>query len=136
MDANLFAEWHPETVLVGISLPQNYAAGGTTKDYHYKALRSQNIAVGDRIVVDTSGKLCVQTVTKVTDAVNMPAHIKYKWVIQRVDTTVHDDIVERERKFNEQLLAMERATKKEQVRAQIEAKVGAEGLAKLTALLQ
>lgn len=135
MDKNLFAEWHPDTVLVAITLP-NRNSLTSSKDYHYKALKSQGIAVGDNVVVDCAGVLSVHPVTRVQDAMNMPAHIDYKWVIQRVDTTVHDDITERERKFNDELLAMERAAKKEQVRAQIEARVGPEGLAKLTALVQ
>lgn len=66
------------------------------KTWTYKALKTDNIQVGDKVVVPTPHSFVVVTVTEVHEYPQVEDGNFYKWIIQRVDTTQYDALVKRD----------------------------------------
>lgn len=88
------------------------------QEYTYKALESDNLKVGDYVIVDSphSG-LSVVMVTGV-DAkprIELDAPFSYKWIVQKVDRTRYDDLLQQEAQFKDALVEVERVKQREAV---------------------
>ncbi len=88
------------------------------KEYTYKALETDNIKVGDLVVVDSPSEgLTIVQVTRV-DAkprIELDAPFSYKWIVQKVDRTRYDDLLKQEEQFKDALVEVERTKQREQV---------------------
>lgn len=87
-------------------------------EYDYKVMESDNIKVGDFVIVDSphSG-LTVAMVSRV-DAkprIDLDAPFAYKWIVQKVDRTRYDEVLKQEEDFKEALVEVERAKQRESV---------------------
>lgn len=83
------------------------------KVYTYKALLADNIAVGDKVVLQSvyaPFNYAVGNVDRVdeTPQIDTNAPYDYKWIIQRVDTTRHDALVSVEQRFIATVQELER----------------------------
>lgn len=139
-DSNLYAALNPRVVMVSVAYQgmvehpeQGRIRAGKPKWYTYKALEEQGIKEGDKVVVDSRGDLVVGEVKVVERGAKLYPNIKYKWVIQRVDTSTHDAIVKREQEFDQALVQMEREKKREALRVELEQRLGSDRVAQLTA---
>lgn len=74
-----------------VTLEAVFKEGGTP--YLYKALRSQNIWAGDSVVVVSPSGLAVVTVVQVHTIPNLSAG---KWIVQKVDTDTHTQLINNE----------------------------------------
>lgn len=86
-----------------------FSPGG--KVYTYKALRSQNLQVGDVVVVETGRGINGVTVERVyeTSSSDFNPSIAYKWVIQKVDFSAWQGTVDIEEAFYKELEALSAA---------------------------
>lgn len=88
------------------------------KEYTYKALESDNLQVGDLVLVDSpsSGMRVVQVVrVDPKPRIDLKASFPYKWIVQKVDMTRYNNILEQEEKFQDALLEVERVRQREEV---------------------
>lgn len=87
------------------------------KEYTYKALKSQGIQPGDQVVVDTPrGKTDIVIVRSVEHFPELDFNngITYKWVIQKVDRTKYDELLNNETVLAKQVRALLRANTRKQ----------------------
>lgn len=134
---NMFALMNNDAVLVIVHMYDNKGSGNyqktTTKELTYKALKQQNITVGDRIVVQMGERVYVKTVRDIRPVSELQDDgIEYKWVIAKVDASLYHQVVEKERQFNAKVLQMQRERDAEQLRKDIALRLG-EDNAKLLA---
>lgn len=85
--------------------------------YTYKTL-DQNIKVDDLVVVptDTRHERTVVKVVEVDVDIDFDDNIQIKWIIDRVDETAHDEIIEEEKKWIDVLKASEKRRKREELK--------------------
>lgn len=86
--------------------------------YVYKAPKDMGVELDDVVIVDTpSNGLVTALVVQVDEVaqVDVDADFEYKWVVQKVDRTDYDARVERERKFGEMMLEVERVNQREKL---------------------
>lgn len=87
-------------------------------EYDYKALESDQIKLGDLVVVDSPNTgLTIVEVTRVDKKprINLDAPFPYKWIVQKIDRTRYDEVLQQEEDFKEALVEVERAKKREEV---------------------
>lgn len=129
-DANLFAAMNPNVIAVGVTFPS------TTKVYHYKAPLSLNLQVGDKVLVnvgsDEAPEYKVVPVAEVMPDATTLGEREYKWIVQKVDTTEHDRLVAQEKNFGQAVLVMERSKKREEIKTELAARLGADTVSMLT----
>ncbi len=80
------------------------------KSYTYRAPKDAGIAVGDKVIVIVRGELLMPTVVQVDEHASYENEngIVYKWIVQKVDTSWYETMLERESDFEtkfSQLLA-------------------------------
>ncbi len=71
------------------------------KLYTYKCLKDVEIEDGDTVVVFARNEYKCATVKAVHEnsEIDYDSNITYKWIVQKVDTNLHDEILESEAKF-------------------------------------
>ena len=88
------------------------------KEYTYKALESDNLKVGDLVVVDSPSEgFTIVEVTRV-DAkprIELDAPFAYKWIVQKIDRSRYDNLLAQEAEFKEALVEVERVKQRETV---------------------
>ncbi len=134
---NMFALLNENAILVIVHVYDNSDRSKTksTKELTYKALKQQNIAVGDRVVVSMQDRTYVKTVRDIRPISELQDDgIEYKWVIAKVDASLYHQVVDKERQFNAQLLQMQRERDAEQLRKDIALRLGDDNAKALTAL--
>lgn len=92
--------------------------GQQAKRYTYKARLCDNIKAGDHVIVDTPHNgLTIVVVESIdpTPNINLSAPFPYKWIVQKVDRTVYDELVRREEAFRLALVEVERQKQREAV---------------------
>lgn len=88
------------------------------KDYTYKALESDNLQVGDLVVVDSPSEgLVIVQVTRVDSKpkIDLDVPFSYKWIVQKIDRTRYDSLLKQEADFKEALVEVERVKQRETV---------------------
>ena len=88
------------------------------QEYTYKALESDNIQVGDFVVVDSpsNGFTIVQVVrVDAKPRIELNAPFSYKWIVQKVDRTRYEELLKQEQQFNDALVEVERVKQREAV---------------------
>lgn len=88
------------------------------KEYDYKALESDNIQVGDLVVVDSPHNgLTIVQVTRVDKKprIDLDAPFPYRWIVQKIDRTHYDEVIKQEEDFKEALVEVERVQQREKV---------------------
>lgn len=86
----------------------------TPKTYTYKA--RCHIEIGDRVIVDTprNGLTLVEVVgIDKAPRIDIDADFTYKWIVQKVDRTDYDRIVEQEKAFMDTLQEIERVRQRD-----------------------
>lgn len=86
--------------------------------YTYKALLSDNLRVGDAVIVDSPHdglKIVYVTQVDETPQIDLSAPFPYKWIVQKVDLTRYNDLFEQEKSFRNALVEVERARQRETV---------------------
>jgi hypothetical protein len=83
--------------------------------YTYKARGA--IAVGDSVVVEAHGALCIATVVGVDAAprLDLDSDLDYKWIVQRVDRTEYDKAQYEEQEFADTLQHVEAIRQREEL---------------------
>lgn len=97
-------------------MPSNYA--GTEKTYTYKCPDDIELELGDKVLVDSPRNgLCIATVVRKDDFadIDLNADFTYKWIVQKVDRTRYDDMLDKEAKFSRLLTEAERVKQREAV---------------------
>lgn len=85
------------------------------KQYSYKALRSQGIAIGDQVIVDSpSGEPKVLTVKGIEEFPEFDPNIKYKWIIQRLDRTQYEVLITNETELTKRVKSLLRENTRKQ----------------------
>jgi hypothetical protein len=82
----------------------------------YKVRKDEGIKVDDAVVVESpQNGLMIVRVVAVHDApqIDLDAPFEYKWIIQKIDRTAHDEQVDKERRFNDMMLEVERTRQRE-----------------------
>lgn len=89
-----------------------------TQEYTYKALETDQLKVGDFVVVDSPHEgLCITRVTRV-DAkpkIDLNAPFSYKWIVQKIERERYDSLLAQEEAFKDALVEVERAKQREAV---------------------
>lgn len=88
--------------------------------YDYKVPKSWDVEVGDQLIVDTpNGKTQIVLVEAVDHAANIDpdADHSYRWAVQKVDRTEYHTLVDKEEKFQQTMLEIERTAQREQAAA-------------------
>lgn len=97
---------------------------GNSKQYTYKVPAGVELAVGDKVVVDSpiDGYVIVSVVKVHADCgIDIEAAFKYKWIVCKVDDTKYNELVSQERTMEEDLKKLRR---KAAVRKQVKALLG------------
>ena len=132
---NMFTLLNKDAVLVVVHYYDTTMKVGqkapSYKELTYKALRQQNIQVGDRVVVQMGERTYVKTVREILPVSELDDGIEYKWVIARVDASLYHQVVEKERQFNAKLLQLARENEAKKLRDQLSSELGEEGVALL-----
>lgn len=92
--------------------------GRGQRSYIYKAPKDMGVELDDVVIVGTpSNGLVTALVVQVDEVaqIDVDADFEYKWVVQKVDRTDYDARVERERKFGEMMLEVERVNRREKL---------------------
>lgn len=77
------------------------------KTYTYKAPNNLKIAIGDKVVVKVGDELKIVTVVKVGEPFDLNADFDYKPIVQKIDTTIYDALMDQEAKVRELILEAE-----------------------------
>jgi len=88
------------------------------KEYTYKALESDNLQVGDLVVVDSPSEgMVIVRVTRVDSKprIDLDVPFSYKWIVQKIDRTRYDNLLKQEADFKEALVEVERVKQREAV---------------------
>jgi hypothetical protein len=101
----------------GRVMVNHWADGASAQGYTYKAPLAWNVVAGDKVIVDSprGAGLTIATVLSVDvlPNIDVDADFDYKWLVQKVDLTEHEALVERERAFGETMLEVERTKQRE-----------------------
>jgi len=84
--------------------------------FTYKVRKDWNVSVNDAVVVESpqNGLQIVRVVeVHVAPQIDLDAPFEYKWVIQKIDRTGHDEQVAKENQFNQMMLEVERTRQRE-----------------------
>lgn len=85
--------------------------------YTYKAPKDSGLQPGDAVVVDSPRNgLVIARIDEVHDypKLDLDSDIEYKWVVQKIDMTDYLANLERETKFREAMVDVERAKQREE----------------------
>lgn len=129
--AYIFASMLPEVIGVKVTF-----AGPFDKGYTYKALKSQNIEVGQFVVVDSPNSgLTVVKVKEVVafDDLDPRAYQGYKWIVGPVSTGDYSAVTSKEQAFQAKVIELQRKAQREQAVAALAEQVG--GLDALKAIM-
>lgn len=88
--------------------------------YDYKVPKSWDVVPGDQLIVDTpNGKTQVVLVEGVDLAANIDpdADHNYRWAVQKVDRAEYHNLVDKEAKFQQTMLEVERTAQREKAAA-------------------
>ena len=91
------------------------AWGGSQGTYVYKVPFSWGVNEGDELLVETGIGLVITNVVKVDGMpdIDVDANFDYKWAVQKVDRTKHNELVDSEKRFADSLLEIERVKQRE-----------------------
>lgn len=97
--------------------------------YVYKCHNSMKVEAGDHAVVMTDSGLRIVTVVKVDDFadIDLNADHDYKWIVNIIDTTVYDDVLEKEVQFNRMVTQAQRTKVREETLASFKSVLPTEG---------
>ena len=87
------------------------------KRYTYKCLNSFHPKVGDIFIVHTlDAELKCVTVTEVhlSPQIDFDSDINYKWVVDKVDSSMYDGVMESEKELKDKIVILELESKKQQ----------------------
>lgn len=100
--------------------------------YTFKASLTDNLVVGDYVVVITTIGIQVGKIMRVdlTPQIDPDADMEYKWIVQKVDLTAHQAKLEQEAQFNAALLEIERQKKRDELQAQFVEQLGEDSAAR------
>lgn len=87
------------------------------QSFTYKIRKDSGVKVDDAVIVESpQNGLQIVRVVEVHDTpqIDLDAPFEYKWIIQRVDRTEHDEQVAKERQFNDTMLEVERTRIREE----------------------
>lgn len=101
------------------SMPQGFSSG-EQQTWAYKSLLVDNVQPGDKVLVDARGQLKVGLVVSVdaTPQIDVESDIDYKWIVQKVDMTRYEQILESERQFGVQMEEARKAAVRAQLKQQ------------------
>lgn len=116
MDANQIVQaLQSGYISVHCSFWQYQTESWADKIYAYKALKSQNIAIGDQVIVDTpQGEPKVVIVRAVDEFPEFDPNIKYKWIIQRLDRTQYEVLLTNETELTKRVKSLLRENTRKQ----------------------
>lgn len=112
------------------SAPQRATTQHTPqRAYVYKCHNSMVVEQGQQAVVMTDGGMRIVTVVKVDDFadIDLNADYDYKWVVSVIDTTVYDDLLDKEAKFNRLVTEARRTKVREETLASFKSVLPTEG---------
>lgn len=85
--------------------------------YVYKVPLDWHATKGQQALVERSGRISVVTIMEVHDTpdIDVDADHDYKWLVQLVDLSAYDELVEREKQFGKAMLEVERTKQREEL---------------------
>lgn len=85
------------------------------KTYAYKVPKAWNVEENDTLVVNGVHGLALAHVVSVDGEpdIDIDADYDYKWAVQKVDMTEHNELVSREKNFQDTMLNVERVKQRE-----------------------
>ncbi len=111
--------------LVSVSVQFKDSEGvAVGKVYHYLSTDA-SIEAGSEVVVDSPWTgLTMGVVSEVTRAVDLKDGINYKWVVQKVDRTTHDERLERLAEAQEKFAVLEADARQKALLAELAETLG------------
>lgn len=105
---------------------------------HYTYLSTdESIVEGDNVIVDApSTGMTVVVVTKVSRAVDLKDHIDYKWVVQKVDASEHDERLAKLKEAEEEFAVLEATARQRSLITELCETLGDDAAAKLEKMLE
>ena len=102
------------TIEVVFQNDSNRQVPSTGRHYTYKT-KHLDLAVGQTVVVRVSGRYALAEVVKIHDIpqIDVDAEFEYKWIVQLVDPTEYNEIMDAERAFKETLQEVEKIKQRE-----------------------
>lgn len=99
------------------------------KAYVYKCHNSMKVEQGQAAVVMTDGGMRIVTVVKVDDFadIDLNADHDYKWIVNVIDTTQYDDLLNKEVQFNRLVTEAHRTKMREETLASFKSVLPTEG---------
>lgn len=97
------------------------------KQYTYKALREWGLKEGDKAIVCVSGRFKVVDILEVTEP-KPDESVVYKWIVQKLDTSAYDNIVEREKQFEDMVKVLKEKNHRKAYLDELHRQVGTENL--------
>lgn len=112
--AFVFASLLPDVVSVQVTFDKTTVSGYQKTAYTYKTLKSQGIAVGDFVIVDSP--IGGATMVKVTavgtfEDLDAGAYQGYKWIVGKVDIADYTATTEKEAAFYQKVEELQRKAK-------------------------
>lgn len=132
---NLLQEGY-KTIAVVYATQREFQDSGAAKRYTFKTM-DESIKVDDHVVVLTSGKFSVVTVVEVHDVpqIDYDSGIQYTWIVQKLDMTLYNELLEAEKTALEVLKVAERGKQQRILREALTTDIDPEAREKLQATL-
>ncbi len=108
-----------------------------TKLYTYKTL--ENVEIGDQVIVDAPDKgfvaVTVEKVCKLHE-LELNPHYAYKWVVQKVDTSTYEELVEKENEVKKVINESKTAALVNSMQEELKASIGSDAFANVQKLIR
>lgn len=127
-DRNLFAALNENVVMIDV---RYIGISAGNKNYTYKALVTQNLKVGDTVVVPANETYLLAEVVGVRSRVKFEPSVTYKWVVQRVDFDAYIAVQKQESEFNDVVNTLERDRRRNEVLNALSERIGADKASEL-----
>lgn len=125
---NEFVHLNEDVVFVEVYFPDTRReVPSYGKTYSYKALKKWSIEEGDKVIVAVNGYFKIVEVVSVSDPAPKD-NIKYKWIVQKLDTSAYDNIVRKEADFEELVETLKKRNHRKAYLDELHRQVGTENL--------
>lgn len=117
-----------------VTVKVKFEAGGRV--YTYRALESDNLQVGDTVVIKYRGKFFTTEVVEVDQYPDFSKDVEYKWIVCKVDAERYETFLDQEAMFEQQMIALSAKTESEKVKRELVEQFGEENVGYLASIAQ
>lgn len=117
-----------------VTIRVKFEAGG--REYTYRALESDQIQVGDTVVIHFRNKFFTTDVVAVDLYPDFSKDVEYKWIVCKVDADRYNRFLDQEMMFEQQMLSLSAVKESQKVKNELIEQYGEENVGYLAAIAQ